>query len=92
MQMAPATLSPSPRIPQFISHSRSFSCQGPPIILARFAAGLWCEYMPSKTMVHTTMQTMGKRHDMTAAQKGEMRSGSAYGYFSESLSREKGWW
>jgi hypothetical protein len=75
--MAPATLRPKPRIPQFICHRRILIVHGPPIMRARFGAGLWCENIPSISMVQAMMQSIGKRQDMRPAMKGEMRSGSA---------------
>lgn len=89
--MDPATLIPNPKIPQFISHSRSaiVHLPLPPRIRLLVAAGLWCEYNPSIQSVQKIMNAKGNKQQITAAQAAEIRSGLAYGYCSDSLLREK---
>lgn len=89
IQIAPATLSPSPSIPQFNSHSLSAMVHGPPMIRDLFVVGLWCENCPSMSMVHMAITNKGVKHEIIPAQKGLIRSGSAKGYCSDSLVSEK---
>lgn len=92
--IAPATLKPNPRIPQFISHSLSAIVQVPPPLKRRLLviAGLWCEYKPSISIVQKIMHTRGNKQAITPAQAAEIRSGSAYGYCNDSLFSENRWW
>jgi hypothetical protein len=77
MVKAAPTLKPRPSIPQFNSHSLSFSLYLP---LRRFMPDLpvgmavWCEKRPSTTRVYNAIMTAGARMTYTPSQMTGTRS------------------